>query len=568
MANPMTLEILIKTIADSRGIATTEADIKSLAGSMREAAAAGKPLETNADKITEALTKTGSATKKNEQATKGVVDAYADLGRRGNEARDVVEGIGRAATGGAGSIFGLAQATRGFLTLVRGGLAASGPLGILVTVLGVLGGLFFALKDKIGGANKETEKIGTSFKNASEEAKKLQALGFDKLAKELAESATQADRLLGLLKLINGLQEKQDALDAKREKARIDADKKLSPQEKLLRTAEIDSTLTARTRAREDAERAAALDAAQQKFTGSERTAATTEKQLAEQRARVASVQQDQSARNARITELETLLRPENLMRGVTVPDNRAPADVALERAGKIKEELDQLKTRRDVEQSPGAQADFKKQKDTLDMLETAAKSFREAADAAKQAFIDLSARNTIESSALPAIRAGEDAAQQAETSKQLMTLNDADKKEAAGLRQKIQSGYQSGSDTSADLKKLRTIESRLQKATPRRSSSPAGLEYFGDRGAGEGVIEVNGQSVPLNRERPAAGGTISQDGQTINVNSATTVANLREAATHFKTMAEITADIAKQGKKSVDLIKKQQANSREGGGG
>lgn len=68
---------------------------------------------------------------------------------------------------------------------------------------------------------------------------------------------------------------------------------------------------------------------------------------------------------------------------------------------------------------------------------------------------------------------------------------------------------------------------------------------------------------------RPAAAGAaVKQDSDNIGAHLTTTTGNLKATATHFKTMAEVTGEIAKQSKKSVDLVKSQARNSRESGSG
>jgi len=63
MAAPLSLEILIKTILDNRGVAAADADIKKLSESMKAAAQEGKPLETSVDAVTAAFTKQQAAGK-------------------------------------------------------------------------------------------------------------------------------------------------------------------------------------------------------------------------------------------------------------------------------------------------------------------------------------------------------------------------------------------------------------------------------------------------------------------------------------------------------------------------
>lgn len=78
MADQLSLEILIKTIADGKGIQTTDADVKKLAADMTAAAQAGKPLETSADQIAEKLRAVGTSAQTGAQPAKQSIEQMAD----------------------------------------------------------------------------------------------------------------------------------------------------------------------------------------------------------------------------------------------------------------------------------------------------------------------------------------------------------------------------------------------------------------------------------------------------------------------------------------------------------
>jgi len=150
MANQLSLEILIKTIADSRGITTTEADIKSLAASMQQAAAAGKPLETSADSIATALTKTAKATTESGDAANEAQQDQAKLALHyltGAKAGDTAAASTKAL---GGELRHLQQAGTGANQVMQG-LSQGGLMGITQAARGAIT-VFKSLSISIGGA--------------------------------------------------------------------------------------------------------------------------------------------------------------------------------------------------------------------------------------------------------------------------------------------------------------------------------------------------------------------------------------------------------------------------------
>jgi hypothetical protein len=140
------LEIGIKVTSDTTGVAQAKQGL---------------------DQVNSALQKTQTAEKGAEEGSKGLLDSFGALGHRGNEAREAVEGVARASEGGAGAIFGIAQAVRALLNVIRGGVAASGPIGLFVTILGTLGGLLLVIREKFFSAGEAAEKTATSVGEAN-----------------------------------------------------------------------------------------------------------------------------------------------------------------------------------------------------------------------------------------------------------------------------------------------------------------------------------------------------------------------------------------------------------------
>jgi hypothetical protein len=155
------LQIKIGTTADVAGAEQAE---RSLEGVAQAGAAAGKGSKVAADQF-DFLGKAGA------QAAAGSTDAakaLSDLKNAGTGASQVLNGVRVAAQGGISGIFGMAQAVRGLITVVRAGVVSSGPIGLLVIALGTLAGLFLALT----GRSKETSDALENTGNASDRLKK------------------------------------------------------------------------------------------------------------------------------------------------------------------------------------------------------------------------------------------------------------------------------------------------------------------------------------------------------------------------------------------------------------
>jgi len=88
MADQLSLEILIKTIADTRGIVTTKDQVAALAKEMDAAAAATGRLDTSADKIAASLQGAGKAAETSTQATDTFGRALERIEKQGSGVTD------------------------------------------------------------------------------------------------------------------------------------------------------------------------------------------------------------------------------------------------------------------------------------------------------------------------------------------------------------------------------------------------------------------------------------------------------------------------------------------------
>lgn len=190
------------------------------------------------NQVGNALKQTQNAAKDSEHENKGLLESFGSLGHRGNEAREAVEGVARASQGGAGAIFGIAQAVRALLGVIRGGVAASGPIGLFVTILGTLGGLLLVIREKFSKTGEAAEKtaagigetnkaLDTTKENAGAAEKKLKDLADKGLADattKAKEMETAFDKAAAAIERTAAAAAKVRAAENERKQAQIEAD--------------------------------------------------------------------------------------------------------------------------------------------------------------------------------------------------------------------------------------------------------------------------------------------------------------------------------------------------------
>lgn len=181
-----------------------------------------------------------------EPAARGVrtVGSTADEGGRhlrrmseaGGAATQVMSNLERASRGGTDAIFGLAGAVRGVIQSVT---AATGWFGYLVAALGLAGGAFLALKDKIFPAKESLEALQKPLDDAVERLQELNKARLESLRSEISgvrqEAEDTAKTLERLLRLRNDIQSANEDVEI----ARIETDTSIPETERIGRVAEI-----------------------------------------------------------------------------------------------------------------------------------------------------------------------------------------------------------------------------------------------------------------------------------------------------------------------------------------
>lgn len=114
---------------------------------------------------------------------------FNQFSKAGNDAANVINGLETASRGGIAGIFGIANAMRSLIGIVRGAVAATGPLGLLVTLLGT--GLAAAMT-LFGRSANSAEKSVEALTRKAQELGKVQLDQLKGQLSAIAESASDA----------------------------------------------------------------------------------------------------------------------------------------------------------------------------------------------------------------------------------------------------------------------------------------------------------------------------------------------------------------------------------------
>lgn len=211
--------------------------------------------------VADANKQLGKATEQAAVGTKNLGQNLQQAAQAGGAAAAVFNGIEGAAQGGAQGVLGMVGAVRGFITLVRGAIAGSGPIGLLIAALGILGGLALGLVDKFKPATKSIEDLKKETDAAAASAKSLADAKLTAL-KSTLETVTKAagaardefallqaakDRLenaklaanLEELKIKPGITEEQRTKEEARLRREADREKRRGEVQKLEKEASI-----------------------------------------------------------------------------------------------------------------------------------------------------------------------------------------------------------------------------------------------------------------------------------------------------------------------------------------
>lgn len=171
----------------------------------QQGAAALDQVAKGTDKVTQAAGKSAPAQTAAANAAKGLGESLSALGSRNNDAKDVLEGVSAAAKGGEGALFGIAKAARAAFAVF-----ASGPIGIAVAGLALIGTAAFALKDKLGAPKKSAEELAEELAKSAQAAELLNKVKMESLKLEVDAIDQSAKKAATSFEL---LQKKAQAID-------------------------------------------------------------------------------------------------------------------------------------------------------------------------------------------------------------------------------------------------------------------------------------------------------------------------------------------------------------------
>lgn len=357
----LSLEILIKTIADSRGIQVSREEIARLAETTRQAAAAGKDYTISAEKIVDGLQQQKAAATEAAKAQDTVAEATGgasdELKRAAQEwvfyngktteaakttkrATDDLKGMQQAAQGAnqimnglsQGGMTGLIVAGRGVIATFRA-IASTALGGTLIGALAAAGVAIEVLKKKTRDNLAEMDKAWQEAAKSSESYNgmlaKVDADGAKRLEAHLkavqAVSAAYAD----LQKAMDAAASREDTLSKARselEKAQIDRDE----------TAALAKATTPEQRDKIKAEYATKREGMKSREA---RTALDREELQSKVRERNAQDVQSEASATIRGADVEVLRAQQSYEQALDVTrqfspdDNSAPAQAARDRA-------------------------------------------------------------------------------------------------------------------------------------------------------------------------------------------------------------------------------------------
>ena len=165
-----------------------------------------------------------------ETAAKGLGGGLGEIKAAGGPATMIMRGLETAGRGGVSTFIGLAQAIRGVIAAVTRGL---GPVGLLITGLGLLGGAYLALRDKLRPAAQATEDFEKNMEAAKKAADDLSKTKADALVQQWTRAAEAADLYRASVEAIRTVEDARTDADEAIELAKVRADDSLTPVQRL-----------------------------------------------------------------------------------------------------------------------------------------------------------------------------------------------------------------------------------------------------------------------------------------------------------------------------------------------
>lgn len=308
------LEILIKSVADTTGLRMTT---------------------DQAAKLNSKLQETERASEKAATAAKAVGSSAADgakkmgeFQRAGTDASTMLGGLERASRGGIDGILGIATAFRGFIGLVRGAIASTGPLGILVTVLGLAAGAMLTLAGRSREASASLEEVKRS-------AQELAKQKLETLNQQIVLAGKNADDTRQKFEQLQAAAERLDNAEQAAALAEIRADTSLSDAEKARRETAVRREFANRADARARARLDANVEIEESKVGAARQAAREPEANFRDSFAR----RQRLEAQEALLPELEELRRQR-----VVAMNERSPESMS--RANDLGQKIQELEKR------------------------------------------------------------------------------------------------------------------------------------------------------------------------------------------------------------------------------
>jgi hypothetical protein len=306
MADQLTLEILIKTALQGRGISATADEVKQLTQEIDKATPAGKQYNLEQDALVKRvgeLRQASSAAKPEvenvEKATKKAGDAAQQTGKH-------VQGMGRDLNEGAAAGRILLEVLSGnFLALGQVGTAVKGLgvalkanlIGTLVTLGAVAAQFVIPFVAGFAKAKRSVEDVVDELQKAEEAGTKFANAKLTKFADEMELNRARAEAVRNVLREILELQGKRAEAEAAASRAKIDANPLLTDEQKTRQKQAIDEKLVASQREREDAARNEELVRSAQEILDANKVLENAEKERAAADAKLTAATQARADR-------------------------------------------------------------------------------------------------------------------------------------------------------------------------------------------------------------------------------------------------------------------------------
>lgn len=155
-----------------------------------------------------------------------VHQGFQQFSRAGNDAAAVIGNLENASRGGIAGIFGIANAMRALINIVRGAVAATGPLGLLVTLLGT------GLAAAMALFSRNAQAAETSVDGLRTAAEELGRVQFEALKQRLGEIRNAASDATSEFARLSAAAQKVDDAQTAARIAKIRADSNLTEEQR------------------------------------------------------------------------------------------------------------------------------------------------------------------------------------------------------------------------------------------------------------------------------------------------------------------------------------------------